>query len=221
MCMTWLVHTWDVTHLYDENDRFIWCKWCHLHQGNDWSQTWLIMEMTGWKWLIQMMPRTFFTASMRNASYPTPTSISWVWHESFIPATWLIHMCLMTVPPATTPSAIWTHVYRCKASRLYQHTSHLSCLYVQWVIPQDTHTFDSEYAACKLHYTMKQFRKRSRMVDILNSQLATQFTRIHYYWADSWEILPVPPRRVSSWYSSGHCPAFQNRCSLHVLVDML
>jgi hypothetical protein len=35
------------------------------------------------------------------------------------------------------------------------------------------HSFHSEYAECKLPYTLKQFKDRSRLVHILKSQLAT------------------------------------------------
>jgi len=35
------------------------------------------------------------------------------------------------------------------------------------------HSFHSEYAECKLPYTLKQFKERSRLVHILKSQLAT------------------------------------------------
>jgi len=83
------------------------------------------------------------------------------------------------------------------------------------------HSFNSEYAECKLPYTLKQFKERSRLVDILKSQLATQFTRLTHYRTDFWEYLPVPPQRVPSWCAFWHRPAFQNRFSSCLLAYVL
>jgi len=43
----------------------------------------------------------------------------------------------------------------------------------------------SEYAECKLPYSLKQFKKRSSLVDILKSQLASESTTLHHYRPDS------------------------------------
>ena len=84
MCMTWLTHVFEMSHLYVWHDSFICVTWltqiCDMTHSNVWDIS--SIRVT---WLIRMCDMTH----------------SYVWHDSIICVTWLIHMC------DTTHSYMW------------------------------------------------------------------------------------------------------------------
>ena len=65
-CVTWRIHTCDMTHSYVWHDSFI-------------RATWLVHTCGRWCWIRW-----------------SPCSASYVWRDSFIRVTWLLHSCDMT-----------------------------------------------------------------------------------------------------------------------------
>jgi len=73
ICVTWLIHMWDMTHSHAWHDSFI-CV----------------------TWLIHMRDMTHLY--VWHASFicvTCPAAAASVWHNSFICVTWLIHVCHM------------------------------------------------------------------------------------------------------------------------------
>jgi len=90
ICVTWLIHMWDMTHWYVWHDSFICVTWL-IHMWNmTHSYVWhdsFMCDMTHpcachhssicVTWLVQTCDMTH----------------SYAWHDSFICVTWLIHIC--------------------------------------------------------------------------------------------------------------------------------
>ena len=79
ICVTWLIHTCDMTHSYVWHDSFICVTWlihtCDMTHSYVWHDSFICVT-----WLIHMCGRTH----------------SYVWHDWFICVAGLIHMCDMT-----------------------------------------------------------------------------------------------------------------------------
>jgi len=91
VCVTWLIHMWDMTHSYVWRDSFI-CvtrliHMCDATHSYVWHDSFICVT-----WLIQMCDMTH----------------SYVWHDSFIYVTWLIHM------HDTTHQIWWHDLYICR-----------------------------------------------------------------------------------------------------------
>ena len=104
MCVTWLMHVRDTTHVCVWHDSYIYVTWL-IWQGEG---IWIVLawymyvcDMThAWMWHTSFVYVTWLM-------YVCDVTHSYVWHDSFICVTWLIHMC------DVTHSYVWHDSFIC------------------------------------------------------------------------------------------------------------
>jgi len=112
ICVTRLIHVCDMTHSYVWHDSFICLTWlihmCDMPHSYMWHDSFIYVT-----WLNHMCDMTHLY--VRHDSFICVTWLihmcditqSYMWHDSFICVTWLIHMCDMT------HSCVWRNWFIC------------------------------------------------------------------------------------------------------------
>ena len=87
-CVTWLIHMCDMTHSYVWHDSFIYVTW-PMHMSEQ-----VLLDVSKWWCVTWLIPPVYM--SVRVGTLLCDMAHSYVWHDSFICVTWLIHKCDMT-----------------------------------------------------------------------------------------------------------------------------
>jgi len=160
ICVTWLIHTCDMTRSYVWHDSFIYVTWlihmCDMTHSYVWHDSFICVT-----WLIHMcnmthsyvlhdsficVPRLIYACDMTHL---------YVWHDSFICVTWLIHIrhssyssvtykggssTSKRVLPCSTPSICCSSTLSPSLALSAKQACANSCVFVTFLIRATTHS---------------------------------------------------------------------------------
>jgi len=103
-CVTWLIHTCDMTHSHVWHDSFTCVTWLIYTGDMTHSHVWHNL-FTRVAWLMSHVCHGSFTR-VKWLIHKSDITYLHVWHDSFTRVSWLIHTCVMTHSHAWNDSSI-------------------------------------------------------------------------------------------------------------------
>jgi len=165
ICVTWLIHMCDMTHLYVWHDPFIRVTWlvhmCDMTHSYVWHDSFIRVT-----WLIHMCDMT------------DSLTHSHVWHDTFRRVTWLIHTC------DVTNSCVWHDSFEPRRTSDITHSSHVSFEFSTSHSPR----------RCDLRCLIYKSSLIRALIHTPVVTLEILFPKQHHAWHDSFEscLLRVP-----------------------------
>ena len=138
ICETWLDHMWDMTHSPAQPTSFI----CETRLSYTWDTTRWYVQATVQRLAEKACVLKAIDVNLQVCIYSNRSLFicvdmthSYLWHDSFICVTWLIHMCDMT------PSYVWHDSFIC-VDMTHSYERYDSIKIVTWLV----HMWDMTHA---------------------------------------------------------------------------